>query len=220
MVWESQSWENEKMKKSVFILCIILLGMATSCNFGNKNQSAEDAIAEEDTFGLQQFDLDTMDFESTMSESSNWNRKYFEDDFGEEILTKPYIDLFLDGNIAINGGDFDHEMGLHIVITDFYIRLSPLCDFLSEFYDNERITVKLENGDQIPILYEEEKGKLYIDDESVMSQLIQVFEHGNFTLAIAGINLMDDSHRCIFRVFDETRGVKEAMKHLESSNIQ
>ena len=142
--------------------------MATSCNFGNKNQSAEDAIAEEDTFGLQQFDLDTMDLESTMSESSNWNRKYFEDDFGEEILTKPYIDLFLDGNIAINGGDFDHEMGLHIVITDFYIRLSPLCDFLSEFYDNERITVKLENGDQIPILYEEEKGKLYIDDESVI----------------------------------------------------
>lgn len=220
MVWESQSWENEKMKKSVFILSIILLGMATSCNFGNKNQSAEDAIAEEDTFGLQQFDLDTMDFESTMSESSNWNRKYFEDDFGEEILTKPYIDLFLDGNIAINGGDFDHEMGLHIVITDFYIRLSPLCDFLSGFYDNERITVKLENGDQIPILYEEEKGKLYIDDESVRSQLIQVFEHGNFTLAIAGINLMDDSHRCIFRVFDETRGVKEAMKHLENYDIQ
>ena len=99
MAWESQSWENEKMKKSVFILSIILLGITTSCNFGNKSQPVEDVIAEEDTFGLQQFDLDTMDLESTMSESSNWNRKYFEDDFGEEILTKPYIDLFLDGNM-------------------------------------------------------------------------------------------------------------------------
>ena len=149
----------------------------------------------------------------------NWERKYLKDDFGDDDLSRPYLQLYLHGHIARGQGDYNRNINLHIQMDANMIAFSSSgCETMSSFNDDDRFLIRMEDGETVQVPFEEQNGTLFVEDPDVISWLFDLFDRGHFEIAIAGTPFIGASYRCSFRVDDETAGLKQVLSHVQNNN--
>ncbi|MBD5326237.1 MAG: hypothetical protein HDS04_06115 [Bacteroides sp.] len=195
---------------SVIISALLPLGVFSACK-GKDVLKSESAIATNEVELEDEYFYDG-DSNEADTQYGEWEKSYFNDEFGEPDYANPFISLF----VRERSNDIDLGVSYRPSGTFSFILFEYNGRLVHNIYSSTIVMTIRVNGQDIgPVSIPVEKNEFFIS--GIDSQIIStIFNQGSFSISLRDKGYLDDYHY-IFHINEPKGCFEQAVTHLLNS---